>query len=331
MTPLRPRALGRRPRLSAVIACYLDAPAVEEMAARLAATFAKLDVDHEIIFVNDCSPDDARTVLARLAAADRRVIVVNHSRNFGSQAAFTSGMAVATGDAVALLDGDLQDPPELIADMYPRWLEGYDVVYGVRVQRVAPLSFRLAAKAFYRVFDALSYVRIPHDAGDFSLIDRRVVRELGRLPERDRFLRGLRAWVGFPQVGVPYVRPERKHGVTTNNLRRNIGWAKKGIFSFTYVPLEAISLLALAITVLAGLAIVFYLASYVITREAPRGHMTLLMLVLFLGGVQLLCLSIVGEYVGRIFEEVKQRPQFIVESIINDPREPPPPSAGPAA
>ena len=158
-----------------MIACYRDAPAVPQMHERLTKVFETLGVDYEIIFVNDASPDDAREVLGELAARDHHVVVVNHARNFGSQSAFTSGMAIATGDAVVLLDGDLQDPPELIADFYARWLEGFDVVYGIRVQREASWPMRIAYKLFYRVFQRLSYVRVPVDAGDFSLIDRRVV------------------------------------------------------------------------------------------------------------------------------------------------------------
>jgi polyisoprenyl-phosphate glycosyltransferase len=318
------RPIDRRARLSAVIACYRDAPAVPHMYQRLKKVFAEMDVEGEIIFVNDASPDDAAQVLADLAANDPWVVVVNHSRNFGSQAAFTSGMRLATGDAVVLLDGDLQDPPELIPRLYERWCEGYHVVYGERVQREATRFLRFAYKAFYRVFRALSYVNVPRDAGDFSLIDRRVVEVMNRMPERDRFLRGLRAWVGFKQIGVPYIRPERMFGRTTNSLLKNIAWARKGILSFSYAPLEAISYLAFGVTALSALAILFHLVSFFALRRAPSGFMTLLTAVLFLGGVQLLCLGIIGDYLGRVFEEVKRRPRFIVESVLNHPDHRPP-------
>src|ERR1035441_3272584 len=208
-------------KLSAIIACYRDAQAVPIMHERLTAVFNKLGVDYEIIFVNDNSPDNAREVLAALAARDPRVVVINHSRNFGSQSAFTSGMRIATGDAVILLDGDLQDPPELIESFYQKWLEGYDVVYGERVQREATWFLQIAYKAFYRLFRSASYVPIPLDAGDFSLIARRVVDALNSLPENNRFMRGLRAWVGYRQTGVPYVRPERMFGHTTNSEARS--------------------------------------------------------------------------------------------------------------
>lgn len=309
-----------RRKISAIVACYRDGPAIPHMYERLSKVFESLPVTGEFIFVNDASPDDAAEVLRELTARDPRVVAVHHSRNFGSQAAFTSGMQVATGDAVVLLDGDLQDPPELIPSFHAKWEEGYDVVYGVRVKREATAFLQLAYKAFYRLFRALSYVQIPVDAGDFSLMDRRVVRALLEMPERDRFLRGLRAWVGFRQVGVEYVRPERMFGVTTNNLFKNIAWARKGILSFSYLPLELISWLAAATTLLTGGAIFVHLLLYLTLSEAPRGFMTLLLAVLFLGSVQLLCLSIIGDYLGRVFEEVKQRPLYVVKEIWNDPR-----------
>jgi glycosyltransferase involved in cell wall biosynthesis len=315
------RDLGRRPKLSAIIACYRDGPAIPHMYRRLKETFAQLPVDLEIVFVNDASPDDAEEVLARLCAADPGVVAVNHSRNFGSQAAFTSGMSICTGDMVVLMDGDLQDPPELIPQLLEKWQQGFDVVYGVRVKREATLFLQTAYKLFYRIFRRLSYVSIPRDAGDFSLIDRRVVEALLQMPERDRFLRGLRAWVGFQQTGVPYVRPERMFGRTTNNLLKNIAWARKGIFSFSYLPLEWISYLAFSVTTLSALAIAYYLGRWVVLRDAPRGFTTLLLSVLFLGSVQLLCLSIIGDYLGRVFEEVKQRPLYLVKSVFNDPRQ----------
>ena len=236
-------------------------PQCRSCTSGLTAVFNKLGVDYEIIFVNDNSPDNAREVLAALAARDPRVVVINHSRNFGSQSAFTSGMRIATGDAVILLDGDLQDPPELIESFYQKWLEGYDVVYGERVQREATWFLQIAYKAFYRLFRSASYVPIPLDAGDFSLIARRVVEALNSLPENNRFMRGLRAWVGYRQTGVPYVRPERMFGRTTNSLLKNLGWARKAILSFSYAPLDLITWLALATVGLSFLAIVLQVIS----------------------------------------------------------------------
>lgn len=307
-------------RLSAVVACYRDAPAVPEMHRRLVATFGRLGVDYEIIFVNDCSPDDAATVLADLAARDPKVTVINHSRNFGSQSAFTSGMQVATGDAVVLLDGDLQDPPEVIESFFAKWREGYDVVYGVRNKRETTRFLGLAYKAFYRLFRATAYVPMPLDAGDFSLLDRRVVIALNHLPETNRFLRGLRAWVGYRQTGVPYVRPERPFGRSTNSLRKNLGWARKAIFSFSYIPIDIITVLALvtcAVALLLAVAVV--VVRIADPSSVPSGFTTLIVITLFVGGIQLLCLSIIGSYLAHMYDEIKRRPAYIVESVLNPP------------
>lgn len=310
-----------RLKISAIIACYRDAPVVPILHERLTATFEKIDVDYEIIFVNDASPDNAREVLAELCARDARVTAVHHARNFGSQNAFTSGMKIATGDAVVLLDGDGQDPPEIIEQFYHKWREGYDVVYGERVQREATPFLQVAYKAFYRVFRATSYVKIPLDAGDFSLIDRRVVDVLNGLPENNRFLRGLRAWAGFRQAGVPYVRPERLFGHTTNSMLRNLGWARKAIVSFSYAPLDFITALAFVTVGISLLAIIGQIAARLLYPNiAPSGFTTLIVIILFLGGIQLLCLGIIGSYLAHIYDEVKRRPPYVVESIVNPPQ-----------
>ena len=255
--------------------------------------------------------------------------VINHSRNFGSQGAFTSGMQAATGDAVVLLDGDLQDPPEIIEAFYEKWKEGNDVVYGVRVKRQASRFLQVAYKAFYRTFRATSYVKIPLDAGDFSLLDRRVVDVLNKLPETNRFLRGMRAWVGFRQTGVPYVRAERAYGETTNSLLRNFGWARKAIISFSYKPLDFIMLLAITTCALSLLLIVVQVALRILDPKiVPSGLTTVIVLILFMGGVQLLCLSIIGSYLAHIYEEVKRRPAYVVESTLNDPADAGPPEEG---
>jgi dolichol-phosphate mannosyltransferase len=309
-----------RKKLSAVIACYRDAPAVPIMYNRLCAVFKKIGVDYEIIFVNDNSPDNAREVLAELAERDKKVVVINHTRNFGSQSAFTSGMHIASGDAVILLDGDLQDPPELIEPFFQKWQEGYDVVYGVRVKRKATMFLQIAYKAFYRLFRAAAYVPIPLDAGDFSLLDRRVVNALNSLPESNRFLRGLRTWVGFRQTGVSYVRPERMFGRTTNSLMKNLGWARKAILSFSYAPLDLIAFLAIVMVGLSLLYIIVQIAVRLLAPQlVPSGFTTLIILILLMGGIQLLCLSIIGSYLAHIYDEVKRRPPFIVESILNPP------------
>ena len=305
----------KKKKISAVIACYLDAKAKPEMHQRLKKTFQKIHVNYEIIFVNDGSPDNTETILKKITKKDSKVIAVNHSRNFSSQMAFTSGMDIATGDAVVFLDGDLQDPPEIIEKFYEKWIEGYDVVYGVRAKREAPLWMAIAYKLFYRIFHKMSYIRIPLDAGDFGLIDKKVITVLKLFPERDRFLRGLRAWVGFKQTGIPYIRPERKYGKTTNNFLKNFQWATKGIFSFSYVPLQIITILSLVVFVITLLIIMMQIILILITPGTVWGISPLLIAVLFIGAIQLLGISILGEYIAKIFEEVKQRPKYIVKSI----------------
>lgn len=302
--------------ISAIIACYKDGQAIPFMYKRLKDVFKKINVNYEIIFVNDGSPDTSEEVISKLVKNDGGVIGLNHSRNFGSQMAFTSGMEIARGDVVVLLDGDLQDPPEIIEKFYQKWLEGFDVIYGIRVKRETSLLMQVMYKLFYRIFHKLSYIKMPVDAGDFSLLDRKVVNVLKKLPERDRFLRGLRAWVGFKQIGVQYVRPERMFGKTTNNFLKNFDWALKGIFSFSYAPLRFITLLSLGVFLLSLLAMLAQIVLRFLYPETPRGTTVILVAVLFLGAIQLLGISILGEYIGKIFEEVKQRPQFIVKNII---------------
>lgn len=310
---------GKR-KISAIIACYKDAQAIPFMHKRLTKTFKKIQVDYEIIFVNDGSPDNTEEVLKKLSLKDKHVIGINHSRNFSSQMAFTSGMDVSTGDAVVLLDGDLQDPPEMIEQFYKKWIKGYDVVYGVRVGREAPIYMVILYKAFYRLFHKVSYIQIPLDAGDFSLIDKKVVDTLKQFPERDRFLRGLRAWVGFKQTGIPYIRPERMFGKTTNSLLKNLNWATKGIFSFSYVPLQIMALFSSIIFLIALLAIILLIILRIFSPNAPHGTATILVVILFFGAIQMLGISILGEYMGKIFEEVKGRPMYIVKSIFNNPQ-----------
>jgi dolichol-phosphate mannosyltransferase len=306
--------------ISVVVACYRDAGSVHEMYRRLTAVLDEITPSYEIIYVNDNSPDNAAELLAELAETDPRLTVISHSRNFGSQMAFTSGMQQSVGDAVILMDGDLQDPPEVIPALVAEWIQGFEVVYGVRERRQENALKELARKAFYRIYRRLSYLNVPLDAGDFSIMSRCVVDAILQMPERDRFLRGLRTWVGFRQKGVPYVRPERFSGESTNSLLDNIRWAKRGIFSFSYQPLELISMLAFGATALTGVAILLYALFYFLIPQSPRGFLTILVAVLFLGAVQLFSLSIIAEYLGRIFEEVKMRPRYIVRETRNDHR-----------
>ena len=301
-----------KPLISVVVACYRDGQAIPYMYERVKNSLEEIECDFELILVNDASPDETLSVIEEISAADPRVIGITHSRNFGSQAAFLSGMRVSHGDYVALLDGDLQDPPELLPMMFKKLEEGFDVAYGRRVSREAPRFMQFAYKGFYRVFSRLSPFEVPRDAGDFSLMTRRVALAIQEMPERDLFIRAQRAYVGFRQIGVDYVRPERMFGKSTNSLRRNVGWAMRGLLSVSQAPLTALSIFGAGIF---GLA-TFLILLQVITRIfwpglAPEGLTTVSILILGMGALNILAISIVGEYVGRILDESKRRPRYV--------------------
>lgn len=308
--------------LSVIPIAYKDAGNIRELYKRVSNILKRITPNYEIIYVNDASPDASGEILRELALKDKHLTVINHSRNFGAQNAFTSGMRQAIGDGVVIMDGDLQDPPELIEKFVKKWLEGFEVVYGIRRRREKSMGkfWEYAYHLFYVTFNKLSYIEVPLDVGDFSLMDRRVIDHINNLPEKDRFLRGLRAWVGFKQTGIEYIRPERFSGPSTNNFIKNLTWARRAIFSFSYTPLEWVFYIAsLSVLISVGAAI-FYLVLYFLNPNAPKGFVTILVAILFLGSIQLFALSIIGEYLKRIFEEVKARPSAIVKEILNDHR-----------
>ncbi len=311
-----------RKTISVIPIAYRDEGNIEELYKRTTQVLKKITPNYEIVYVNDASPDNSQELLKRLAKKDKRLTIICHSRNFGAQNAFTTGLRHAIGDAVVIMDGDLQDPPQLIEEFVKKWLEGYQVVYGARRKREKSMGkiWEQIYHLFYVVFNKLSYIKVPLDAGDFSLMDRKVVDQINMLPEKDRFIRGLRAWVGFRQIGVDYIRPERfwGQGVSTNSLRKGLQWARRAIFSFSYAPLEWVFYVALFSVAISLLAILFYLVLYFFIPDSPKGFLTLLIAVLFIGSVQLVVLSIVCEYLRRIFEEVKARPSAIVKEIINN-------------
>lgn len=313
-----------RKYLSVVPIAYKDAGNIRELYKRLSAVLRRITPSWEIVYVNDDSPDESGKILKNLALKDKHLTVINHSRNFGAQNAFTTGMKQAIGDAVIIMDGDLQDPPELIEKFVEKWLEGFEVVYGVRKKREKSMGtfWEVVYHLFYVIFNKLSYIKVPLDAGDFSLMDRRVVDRINALPEKDRFIRGLRAWVGFKQIGVSYVRPERFSGtgVSTNSFLKGMQWARKAIFSFSYAPLEWVFNIAILSVIVSLLAIILYISFYFFIPNAPRGFLTILVSILFIGSVQMVVLSIICEYLRRIFEEVKGRPVSISKEIINDHR-----------
>ncbi len=310
-----PTAKSRK--VSMVVACYQDNQAIPVLHRRITDVFAQLPIDYEIIFVNDGSPANDEAVIHEIAKTDFHVMGVTHSRNFGSQSAFLSGMELASGDAVILMDGDGQDPPELIPQLIEKWVQGNDIVYGERVKRDTNWPMQILYKVFYRIFRRMAEIPIPVDAGDFSLIDQKAVHHLIRFPEKDVFLRGLRAWIGFKQASVPYTRPERLFGVSTNPFLKNIWWAKKAIFSFSLKPLhymQAIGILGFFATILLSLG---YLANYFLNPPpaGARGITTIILLVLGIGSFQVIFISLLGDYVGKILEEVKNRPRFIRKQI----------------
>ncbi|MGA2222843.1 MAG: NAD-dependent epimerase/dehydratase family protein [Syntrophobacteraceae bacterium] len=313
----KPSHRSNKNSISAVIACYKDEQAIPIMYRRLVDTFIALGLDYQIIFVNDASPDSSTEQIRALSEQDSRVIGIVHSRNFGSQAAFRSGMEISGKEACVLLDGDLQDPPEIIPAFVEKWRNGADVVYGRRVRREMPWWLERLYKGFYSIFSALSDIPIPKNAGDFSLLDSKVVRWLLRCPERDYFLRGLRAYVGFKQEGVDYIRPERPFGTSTNNLTKNIGWAKKAIFSFSRTPLNLLTALGTITTLVSVLLGLLTTAVKILApTHVPHGLTTVILLILIFGSVNILGLGLLGEYIGKIVEETKKRPPFIrVERI----------------
>lgn len=314
--------IAKRKLISVVIPCYNEEENILPMYERLTKVFAQLlKYSYEIIYVNNGSTDGSEKIFAKLANKDKNVIVISLSRNFyKSQGAYTAGLDYAAGDAAVLIDGDIQDPPEKIPELIKKWEEGYDVVYGVRIKRSESLFRKIGYKLFYQLFHRLSYIKMPVDAGDFSLLDKKVVEIFRQLPERNRYIRGLRAWVGFKSTGVPYERQERYKGFTTNSLIDNVNWALFAIFSFSYAPLGLISWLAFFTVGLSAIAIVIYTALYFIYPGAPRGFQTLLIIILFLGGIQLICFSIIAQYLGIMFEEIKRRPKYIIKEILNDKR-----------
>ena len=305
-----------RVTLSAVIACYRDAQAIPIMHSRLVSVFEAVGCEYEIIFVNDASPDNTAAVLDEICRLDKRVVAVTHTRNFGSQAAFASGLEVSTGAACILLDGDLQDPPELIEQFFNKWREGYDVVYGIRSSREGSLPMQVAYKLFYKLFRALSAFPVPRDAGDFSLMSRKVVDELLKFPERDLFLRTSRAYIGGKQTGISYHRPERAFGRSTNSPIKNVQWALKGVLSASRKPLSMLSLVGVSLVVLsiAGLVLLVILR-LAAPSAAPPGVVTVMLLIGVFGSINLLAISVVGEYVGRILDEVRNRPRYIRQSV----------------
>lgn len=273
-----------------------------------------LDVSFGILFIDDGSVDDTFEEIRKLERAGRNVSALKLSRNFGKEAALTAGLDAAPGDAVIVMDVDLQDPPELVAEFVRLWREGYHVVYGARRSRHGDGALkRMTAYAFYGVFNAFSATQIPPDAGDFRLMDRRVVEAVKRLPERERFMKGLFAWVGFRHIGVPFDRHARKHGTSSWNYWRLFRFAIDGITSFSSLPLTVWTTVGFLIAMTAALSSIVLLARTLIFGIDVPGYASTLLIILFLGGIQILGLGIIGEYLGRVYNEVKRRPIYVLD------------------
>jgi glycosyltransferase involved in cell wall biosynthesis len=303
-----------RPKYSIVAPVYNEEALVAEFCQRTIAAMEPLGEPFEIVLVNDGSRDRSPEIMRELHAKDYRIKVINFSKNFGHQIAITAGMDFARGDAVAVIDSDLQDPPEVIVEMIAEWKNGYQVIYGVRGEREGETAFKLAtASLFYRLIRKITSVDIPLDAGDFRLMDRRVVDAMKQMREQKRFMRGLSVWVGFKQKGLTYKRDARKAGETKYPLKKMIRFALDGITAFSYLPLQLATYFGF---ITAALSFIFLIVVVVLRLtgdgEAFYGQASTLASVLFLGSVQLIFLGVIGEYLGRIYDEVKRRPLYIV-------------------
>ncbi len=306
--------------VSIVSPVYQEEEGIEEFHRRLVASMEGIDDDlaFEVVYVNDGSKDRSLDLLEKIAADDDRVRVVDLSRNFGHQVALSVGVDHARGDAVVVIDSDLQDPPEVIPEMIQRWRDGFKVVYGVRTSRAGETRFKLlTSKIYYGLMDRISEVPLPRQAGDFRLLDRKVVDVLDQMPERNRYVRGMVAWVGFPQCAVEYERDARFAGSTNYTLGRMVRLALDGLTSFSDRPLRLATQLGVIV-----MALSFAVAAWTIVASlfdlgtSSRGWSSLMAVVLLLGGVQLLCIGVLGEYVGRVYRETKGRPLYVVNEVI---------------
>ncbi len=301
------------PVLSIVVPMYNEAATVDAFFARLLPVLDSLALPCEVVCVDDGSNDATRQRIAALNRHDPRIKMVGLSRNFGKEVALTAGLHHARGQAVVPIDADLQHPPELIADFVARWREGNDVVYAVRrSRRDEPLAKRLSARAFYWLFDRLADVSMPEGAGDFRLLDRRVVDVINAMPERSRFMKGIFAWVGFRQVGIPYDPELRRVGASRWGFRRLLRFAFDGLTSFSILPLIVWGYVGAVIALMSLAAGAFFVLKTLILGVDVPGYASLIVAVFFFGGMQLLTLGVIGSYVGRVFEEVKRRPLYVV-------------------
>ncbi len=301
---------------SIIIPIYNEEQTLPVLQERLVSALHPLGETFEVILIDDGSKDNSFELLRQIHAADARFKVLRLSRNFGHQVAISAGLDFARGEAVILMDGDLQDPPELLPKMIDKWKEGYQVVYTVKTSRKENRLKRFAFKTFYRVLHALSSIQIPMDAGNFSLMDRKVVEVLRQIPERHRYISGLRAWVGFRQIGIEYDRDPRFAGEPQMSFGRLLQLALDGIFSFSNVPLRVASYVGFLSALVAFGGGLFVVYEKLFTNKAILGWASTICTITFLGGLILMTLGVIGEYIGRIYDEVKQRPLYIISEGI---------------
>ena len=307
-------------KVSLVIPMYYEEQVAQECYKRVSKVVKELkDYAYEIIFVNDGSKDKTLPILEEIAKKDKNVKVISFSRNFGHQAAVTAGLKYVTGDAIVIMDADLQDPPELVPDMLKKWEEGYEVIYGKRKTREGESAFKLlTAKAFYETLNKLSDVEIPKDTGDFRLVDKKVVDVINSLPEHNKFLRGLFSWVGFKQYAYEYERKERFAGKTKYPLKKMLKLAQDGILSFSTKPLKIVGGFGILSVIISIAILIYSILSFAFKwNNLTPGWTSLMCTITFLGGVILISLWMIGEYIARIYDETKQRPQYIVDKTIN--------------
>lgn len=301
---------------SIILPVYNEEVNIETMYSRVKAVMDYLKGEYELIFINDGSYDSTREMLHKLHAQDSKVKVINFSRNFGHQVAVSAGLQFAKGKYVAVLDADLQDPPEVLPQFFSKLDEGYDVVYAIRKKRKEGFFKKTAYSVFYRILQQLSNIYIPLDSGDFCVMNERVIKAINMLPERNRFVRGLRSWVGFKQIGIEYERSSRNAGESKYSFTGLMKLAFDGIFSFSFAPLQLMFYLGSISLILSILGSIFavYLRFFTTAYKAVPGFATTIILIMFIGGLQMFCMGIMGEYIRRVYDEVKQRPQFIIES-----------------
>lgn len=301
-------------KISAIIPSYNEQENVGLMYERMSKVLSKISDDYEIIYVNDCSRDETLLRIKALADKDKHVKYVSFSRNFGHQIAVSAGLDVCQGDAVVIIDGDLQDPPELIEQMYERYKEGYKVVYARRTSRDGETWFKkFTAKMFYRILASMTSIDIPVDVGDFRLIDKVIVQHLRNMPEKSKYIRGQISWIGYKQTFVDYHRDARIYGRTNYPLRKMLRFALDGITAFSDKPLKIASGLGIFSAIVSLLALVYALVSHFCFNNTITGWTSLILSVLFIGGVQLITIGIIGEYIARINNDVRNRPLYIVE------------------